>query len=272
MSRCPTATAGHTAGQRRPGKRYAEHRATPPSQRCGERGTGSPRSSASRCSAAGARSCLPPGYLRAAFEHVRTRAAVCIADEVQVGFGRVGTHFWAFETQGVVPDIVTLGKPIGNGHPLAAVVTTPEIAASFDNGMEYFNTFGGNPVSCAIGLAVLDVIEEEGLQAARARGRRATRWRACAADRAAPVDRRRARPRACSSASSWCATARRWSRRPTRRATWSTDEGARHPAQHGRPAANVLKIKPPLRFNAADADRLVETLDKILGETPLKVS
>src|SRR6185503_10830008 len=83
---------------------------------------------------------------------------------VQVGFGRVGTHFWGFETQGVVPDIVTMGKPIGNGHPLAAVVTTPEIASAFENGMEYFNTFGGNPVSCAIGLAVLDVIEREGLQ------------------------------------------------------------------------------------------------------------
>jgi 4-aminobutyrate aminotransferase-like enzyme len=89
---------------------------------------------------------------------------VCIADEVQIGFGRMGTHFWGFETQGVVPDIVTMGKPIGNGHPLAAVVTTPEIAASFANGMEYFNTFGGNAVSCEVGLAVLDVIEQEGLQ------------------------------------------------------------------------------------------------------------
>ena len=107
---------------------------------------------------------LPPGYLEAAYAHAREAGAVCIADEVQVGFGRVGTHFWAFQTQGVVPDIVTMGKPIGNGHPLAAVVTTPEIAASFANGMEYFNTFGGNPVSCRIGLAVLDVIRDEGLQ------------------------------------------------------------------------------------------------------------
>ncbi|MGD8456866.1 MAG: aminotransferase class III-fold pyridoxal phosphate-dependent enzyme [Anaerolineales bacterium] len=108
---------------------------------------------------------LPEGYLQAAYEYVRDIGGVCIADEVQVGFGRVGTHFWGFETQGVAPDIVTLGKPMGNGHPLAAVVTTREIAASFDNGMEYFNTFGGNPVSCVVGLAVLDVIEEEGLQA-----------------------------------------------------------------------------------------------------------
>jgi 4-aminobutyrate aminotransferase-like enzyme len=80
---------------------------------------------------------------------------------------------WAFETQGVVPDIVTMGKPIGNGHPMAAVVTRPEIAAAFANGMEYFNTFGGNPVSCAIGLAVLDEIEEQHLMArAAATGQR----------------------------------------------------------------------------------------------------
>ncbi|HZF09626.1 MAG TPA: aminotransferase class III-fold pyridoxal phosphate-dependent enzyme [Thermoanaerobaculia bacterium] len=107
---------------------------------------------------------LPPGYLAAAYEGVRAAGGVCIADEVQVGMGRVGSHLWAFETQGVVPDVVTLGKPLGNGHPLAAVVTTPEIAASFHNGMEYFNTFGGNPVSAAIGLAVLDVVRDERLQ------------------------------------------------------------------------------------------------------------
>ena len=83
---------------------------------------------------------------------------------MQTGFGRCGTHFWAFETQNVVPDIVVMGKPIGNGHPMGAVVTSREIAASFANGMEFFSTFGGNPVSCAIGLAVLDVIRDEGLQ------------------------------------------------------------------------------------------------------------
>ena len=106
----------------------------------------------------------PPGFLKKAFEHVRAAGGLCIADEVQVGFGRVGSHWWGFEAQGAVPDIVTLGKPIGNGHPLAAVVTTAEIAQAFDNGMEFFATFGGNPVSCAVGLAVLDVLEEEGLR------------------------------------------------------------------------------------------------------------
>ncbi len=107
---------------------------------------------------------LPDRYLQSAYAYVRENGGVCIADEVQVGFGRVGSHFWGFETQGVVPDIVTMGKPMGNGHPLAAVVTTPQIAQSFCNGMEYFNTFGGNPVSCAVGLAVLDAIEEDSLQ------------------------------------------------------------------------------------------------------------
>jgi 4-aminobutyrate aminotransferase-like enzyme len=106
----------------------------------------------------------PPGYLETAFECVRAAGGVCIADEVQVGFGRVGTHFWGFERQGVVPDIVVMGKPIGNGHPLSAVVTTEDIARSFSGGMEFFSTFGGNPVSCAIGMAVLDVIEREELQ------------------------------------------------------------------------------------------------------------
>jgi 4-aminobutyrate aminotransferase-like enzyme len=107
---------------------------------------------------------LPSGYLREAFAAVRAAGGVCVADEVQTGFGRAGTHFWMFESQGVVPDIVTLGKPIGNGHPLGAVVTTRAIADSFADGMEYFNTFGGNPVSCAIGLAVLDIIRDEELQ------------------------------------------------------------------------------------------------------------
>uniref|UniRef100_A0A3Q0T129 Ethanolamine-phosphate phospho-lyase n=1 Tax=Amphilophus citrinellus TaxID=61819 RepID=A0A3Q0T129_AMPCI len=111
---------------------------------------------------------IPPvGYFQQVAQHVREAGGVFIADEVQVGFGRVGSHFWAFQLQGedFVPDIVTMGKPIGNGHPMSCVVTTKEVAEAFmSSGMEYFNTFGGNPVSCAIGLAVLDVIEKEDLQ------------------------------------------------------------------------------------------------------------
>jgi len=107
---------------------------------------------------------LPPGFLPQVFQDVKSIGGVNICDEVQVGFGRVGSEFWGFELYDVEPDIVTMGKPIGNGHPLAAVVTTREIADAFDNGMEYFNTFGGNPVSCAVGLAVLDEIQNRGLQ------------------------------------------------------------------------------------------------------------
>ena len=107
---------------------------------------------------------LPENYLKTVYDYVRAAGGVCIADEVQVGFGRIGDHFWGFELQNVVPDIVVLGKPIGNGHPLAAVIVTEEIAEAFNNGLEYFNTFGGNPVSMATGLAVLDVIQEEEMQ------------------------------------------------------------------------------------------------------------
>ncbi|XP_031554044.1 ethanolamine-phosphate phospho-lyase-like [Actinia tenebrosa] len=106
----------------------------------------------------------PEGFMKNAFKYVREAGGVCIADEVQVGFGRTGKHFWAFESQDATPDIVTLGKPIGNGHPLAVVITTPEISESFAaTGMSYFNTFGGNPVSCAVGNAVLDSLKEDNL-------------------------------------------------------------------------------------------------------------
>jgi 4-aminobutyrate aminotransferase-like enzyme len=107
---------------------------------------------------------LPDGYLGKVYDAVRAVGGVCIADEVQTGYGRIGTHFWGFEKYDVVPDIVVLGKPIGNGHPIGAVITTRAIAGSFDNGMEFFSTFGGNNVSCAIGLKVLEVVQEEHLQ------------------------------------------------------------------------------------------------------------
>ncbi|MDN3203280.1 aminotransferase class III-fold pyridoxal phosphate-dependent enzyme [Algoriphagus sediminis] len=107
---------------------------------------------------------LAPGYLAELYPAFRKQGGVCISDEVQTGFGRIGDHFWGFEAQGVIPDMVILGKPIGNGHPLGAVVCTQEISESFEKGVEFFSSFGGNPVSCAIGLSVLEVIEEEGLQ------------------------------------------------------------------------------------------------------------
>ena len=106
----------------------------------------------------------PKGYLKTLFAETRAAGGLCVADEVQGGFGRLGEHFWGFQFDEVTPDIVTIGKPMGNGHPIAAVVTRPEIAEALANETGYFNTFGGNPVSCAAGLAVLDVIEQEGLQ------------------------------------------------------------------------------------------------------------
>ncbi|XP_036097456.1 5-phosphohydroxy-L-lysine phospho-lyase isoform X2 [Molossus molossus] len=110
----------------------------------------------------------PAGYFPEVAEHIHRAGGVFVADEIQVGFGRVGKHFWAFQLQGedFVPDIVTMGKSIGNGHPVACVATTQAVARAFEaTGVEYFNTFGGNPVSCAVGLAVLDVLEKEQLQA-----------------------------------------------------------------------------------------------------------
>ncbi len=107
---------------------------------------------------------LPEGFLPLAYEYVRKVGGLCISDEVQVGCGRMGKTFWGFQLYNVIPDIVTIGKPLGNGHPLAAVVCTQEVAEKFANGMEYFNTFGGNPVSCAIGAEVLRTVKREKLQ------------------------------------------------------------------------------------------------------------
>jgi len=208
----------------------------------------------------------PERYLAEAFRHVREAGGVCVADEVQVGFGRVGTHFWGFETQDAVPDIVTMGKPIGNGHPLGAVVTTPEIAASFANGMEYFNTFGGNPVSCAVGLAVLDVIEDEGLQerALHVGGRLTgglhelmrrhhvigdVRGRGLFLGVELVLDRATLEP-------------------APRHAAYVI-ERMRHRGillSTDGPLHNVIKIKPPLVLSESDVDRVVETLDAVLRE------
>jgi 4-aminobutyrate aminotransferase-like enzyme/Ser/Thr protein kinase RdoA (MazF antagonist) len=150
-------------GDKQAGAKYARHVAEI-LERTRDEGRGIAAYIAETLPSVGGQIVFSLGYLAEVYHHVRRAGAVCIADEVQVGFGRLGTHFWGFETQGVVPDIVVLGKPIGNAFPLAAVVTTPEIASSFNNGMEFFSTFGGNPVACAAGLAVLDILEEEKLQ------------------------------------------------------------------------------------------------------------
>ncbi|MFC2156197.1 aminotransferase class III-fold pyridoxal phosphate-dependent enzyme [Acidobacteriota bacterium] len=153
----------HGYGDPEAGKKYASH-VNHAVQSIKEQGRGVAAFIAESLLGCGGQIILPPDFLKEAFQFTRDAGGLCIIDEVQVGFGRVGTHFWGFETQNVVPDIVTFGKPIGDGFPLGAVITTPQIAESFADGMEYFNTFGGNPVSCAVGMAVLDVIEEEKLQ------------------------------------------------------------------------------------------------------------
>lgn len=153
----------HRRGEAELGQKYAAHVAEI-LQKLKREGRGAAGFIAETLPSVAGQIVFPPGYLSEVYKHVRSAGAVCIADEVQVGFGRLGTHFWGFESQDAVPDIVVLGKPIGNGFPLAVVVTTAEIAASFANGMEFFSTFGGNPVACAAGMAVLNVLEADHLQ------------------------------------------------------------------------------------------------------------
>lgn len=215
---------------------------------------------------------LPEGYLQSVYAHVRAAGGLCIADEVQVGFGRMGSDFWGFQTQEVTPDIVVLGKPMGNGHPLAGIVTTAEIAHSFDNGMEFFSTFGGNPVSCVVGEAVLDVIESEKLQEnalvtgtflkqslEKLKGKHPiigdVRGRGLFLGIELVRDHQTLEP---------------------------ADQEASYIADRMRdlgilistdgPLHNVLKIKPPLVFDQANAVRLVETLDSVLQEEGAAIS
>jgi 4-aminobutyrate aminotransferase-like enzyme/Ser/Thr protein kinase RdoA (MazF antagonist) len=208
---------------------------------------------------------LPPSYLRETFGHVRRAGAVCAVDEVQVGLGRVGSHWWAFEGHGAVPDIVTLGKPLGNGHPLGAVVTTREIAEAFDNGMEYFNSFGGNPVSMAVGLAVMDVVEEEGLR------ERAASVGARLAEGLQGLARRYPQIGDVRGAGMFLGVELvrdRGTLEPATRETAALVEAALGDgillAAEG-PHGNVLKVKPPLVFGEEEAELLLGALDRHLG-------
>ncbi|WCL54388.1 aminotransferase class III-fold pyridoxal phosphate-dependent enzyme [Gimibacter soli] len=205
----------------------------------------------------------PEGYLKGAYAATRATGGLCIADEVQTGFGRVGTHMWAFEQQGVVPDIVTLGKPIGNGHPMAAVVTTRAIADAFANGMEYFNSFGGNPVSCAVGMAVMDVIEREGLQAhALETGRHLL----------AGLEGLRKHPLVgdVRGTGLFVGIELVEDHETLTPATAAADRVVQFAREAGvllstdGPFENIIKIKPPMAFGKAEADLLVATLDAAL--------
>jgi 4-aminobutyrate aminotransferase-like enzyme/Ser/Thr protein kinase RdoA (MazF antagonist) len=209
---------------------------------------------------------LPPNYLKEVYKHIRAAGGVCIADEVQVGFGRVGDTFWGFELQEVVPDIVVMGKPIGNGHPLAAVVVTNEIANAFNNGMEYFNTYAGNPVSMAAGLAVLDVIENEQMQQhAKEVGEYLMNGLRRLKDKYPIIGDVRGHGLFIG-------------------AELVKDPATLEPAlpeiviivekmkakgyllSTDGPLHNVLKIKPPIPFNQTNADELIQYLDEVLNE------
>ena len=219
------------------------------------------------CPSVGGQIIFPAGYLAAAYQHVRDAGGVCIADEVQTGFGRIGTHFYAFQQQNVIPDIVVLGKPIGNGHPLAAVVTTHEIADAFDNGMEFFSTFGGSSVSCSVGAAVLDVLEREPLQANAHRvglqmldgfWQLQERFEIIGDVRGSGLflgielvrDRVTLEPAAAE-------------------ASFVANEMRQHGILLGTdgPLHNVIKIRPPMPFDAGNADLLLSHFEQILTES-----
>ncbi|TPM35697.1 aminotransferase class III-fold pyridoxal phosphate-dependent enzyme [Mesorhizobium sp. B2-3-4] len=209
---------------------------------------------------------LPGGFFDDALSAVREAGGLVISDEVQPGFGRTGSHFWGHQRAGFVPDIVTMGKPMGNGHPVAAVVTTSEILATFRNAFRYFNTFGGNPVSCAVANAVLDVLENENLVA------NADDVGAYALERLLPLAARYQCIGEVRGAGLFFG------------AELVNDRRTREPAPdianrvinamrdrgvligktgiHG----NVLKIRPPMPFSRDNADFLVGILDEALGE------
>jgi 4-aminobutyrate aminotransferase-like enzyme len=209
------------------------------------------------------------GWLRPAAEVVRKAGGLLICDEVQSGFGRCGSHFWGHQKQGVVPDIVTMGKPMGNGHPVAGVVTTPDIMARFRTSFRYFNTFGGNPVSCAAAMAVLDELQEKDLQAnALAIGTMAHERLSALAEKHEVIGDVRQTGMVFG-------------------AEFVTDRETKQPASDyadrvvnamrargillsklGR-HKNTLKIRPPMPFAAEHLDLLIETLDDVISQTPL---
>jgi len=221
---------------------------------------------AETCPSVGGQLVFPSGYLRAVYRYVREAGGVCIADEVQTGLGRMGTSFWAFEDQGVVPDIVVMGKPLGNGHPIGAVATTRAIANAFDNGMEFFSTFGGNTVSCAVGMAVLHVVQGEKLQEhARAVGDRMLGDLRSLAERypvigdvrgsglflGAELVRDRTTLEPATEEASFVVN------RMRDRGVLIGTDGPHH---------NVLKIRPPMPFGPEDGGVLIEAMDAALDE------
>jgi 4-aminobutyrate aminotransferase-like enzyme/Ser/Thr protein kinase RdoA (MazF antagonist) len=209
----------------------------------------------------------PEGYLARVYAHIRAAGGICIADEVQTGLGRLGDWYFGFEQQGVTPDIVVLGKPIGNGHPIGVVITRPDIAASFAQGPEFFSTFGGSTLSCRIGKEVLEIVDDEGLQEnARHRGdqllaglRELQRKHALIGD-----------VRGCGLFLGLELTGPDLA--PATEAAGYVKNRLREEriliGTEG-PVDNILKIRPPLTISSEDCDMLLSVLDRILAETAL---
>jgi len=207
----------------------------------------------------------PRGFLAAAVAEIRAAGGLFIADEVQPGFGRTGTHMWGFQRHGVVPDLVTMGKPMGNGHPVSALAARPALLEAFARRTRYFNTFGGNSVACAVGLAVLDVIEREGL----------------VANAYASGEHLRAELSRLASRHTWVREVRgaglfvgvELEAHPVSRltarqeATRVVNELKRRGVLVGTTGreANVLKIRPPLTIGRAEIDFLIDGLDQSLA-------
>jgi 4-aminobutyrate aminotransferase-like enzyme/Ser/Thr protein kinase RdoA (MazF antagonist) len=208
----------------------------------------------------------PPGYLSAAFEKVRAAGGLCVADEVQSGFGRTGDHFWGFAAHDVIPDIVTLGKPIGNGYSMAAVVTRPEIVASLVEESDFFSTTGGNPVACTVGLAVLDVLEREGLQ------ERSRRVGAQLRSQIGELVERHPLIGDVRGAGMFIGVELVRDRSTLEPATKETAAIVNRMRELGvlvgidGPHANVIKIRPPLVFDENHALQLTDALDRALQE------
>ncbi|RKQ58013.1 4-aminobutyrate aminotransferase-like enzyme [Vogesella indigofera] len=207
----------------------------------------------------------PAGFLAGAVDAIRAAGGLFIADEVQAGFARSGSHFWGFQRHGVTPDIVTMGKPMGNGHPIAGLAARPEIIDAFGRQVRYFNTFGGNPVSCAAGMAVLDIIRDEGLQ---------QNARDTGAYLKAGFDRLAAKHELIGDVrgAGFFLGVELVSDR--QRKTAATAETGRivNALRERRilisatgPAGNILKLRPQLPFSRANADQLLGTLDEVLA-------
>ena len=207
---------------------------------------------------------LANGFLKAIYPEIRKQGGLCISDEVQVGFGRLGDYFWGFEQHGVEPDLVIIGKPIGNGHPIGAVVTTTEVSQSFDNGLEFFSSFGGNPVSCAIGQAVIEVIEEEQLQEhAKVVGNHLIKALTSLQKKYSEI----ADVRGAGLFLGVEITDKQGT--PNTVLADQIKNGLRERnilVSTDGPYDNVLKIKPPLSFNIKNATTLIAAIDEILSD------